>query len=129
MKIYNFIKNIFISLFYKDNKLVTWNHNSHYYRWIENEIKDKTIILDVGCGDGSLVNYLNNNKRKVLGIDISEKCIERANHNIKKNDNIKFILTSFEDFDNKNEYYDVIIFCATLHHMEMKQAIVKSKNI
>ena len=129
MKIYNFIKNIFVSLFYKDNKLVAWNHNSNYYKWIENEIEDKTKILDVGCGDGSLVNYLNNNKREILGIDISEKCIERANHNIKKNDNIKFILTSFEDFDNKNECYEAIIFCATLHHMEMKQAISKSKNI
>ena len=64
MKIYNFIKNIFVSLFYKDDKLVAWNHNSNYYKWIENEIEDKTKILDVGCGDGSLVNYLNNNKKK-----------------------------------------------------------------
>ena len=129
MKIYRFLKNIIKSLFYKDNKLSFWNHNSNYYNWIEEQLKDKNIILDVGCGEGSLVKYLNNNKRYIVGIDISKKCLEKANKNIKKIDNIKFILTSLEDFENRNEYFDAIIFCASLHHMEMDKAITKSKNL
>ena len=129
MKIYRFLKNIIKSLFYKEDKLSFWNHNSNYYNWIEEQLKDKNIILDVGCGEGSLVKYLNNNKRYIVGIDISKKCLEKANKNIKKIDNIKFILTSLEDFENRNEYFDAIIFCASLHHMEMDKAITKSKNL
>ena len=41
-------------------------------------------ILDVGCGEGSLVKYLNNNKRNIVGIDISKKGIEKVNKYIKK---------------------------------------------
>ena len=129
MKIYSFLKNIFVSLFYRDDKITFWNHNSNYYIWVEEQLKDKKKILDVGCGEGSLVKYLNNNKRYIVGIDISQKCIEKANQNNKKNDNIKFILTSFEKFESKNEYFDVIIFCATLHHMDMHTVLTKSKNL
>ena len=129
MKIYKFLKSVFSYLFNRDNKISFWNHNSNYYKWIEEQIKDKEKILDIGCGDGSLVKYLNNNKRYIIGIDISQKCIEKANQNIKKNDNIKFILTSFENYENKNEYFDVIIFCATLHHMKMNKVLLKSKNM
>ena len=129
MKIYILLKSVFSYLFNIDDKISFWNHNSNYYKWIEKQLKDKEKIWDVGCGDGSLVKYLNNNKRHIIGIDISQKCIEKANQNIKKNDNIKFILTSFENYENKNEYLDAIIFCATLHHMEMNEVLTKSKNL
>ena len=129
MKIFIYLKNLFISLFYQDIQIPFWNHNSYYYRWIKEQLKEKINILDVGCGDGSLINYLNNSNRNLTGIDISKKCINKANNYNKKNDNIKFICTSFEDFDSKKLLYDGIIFCATLHHMDMEKALIKSKNL
>ena len=129
MKIFIYLKNLFIYLFYPDEQLPFWNHNSNYYRWIKDQLKDKINILDVGCGDGSLINYLNNPNRNLTGIDIAQKCINKANSYNKKNDNINFICTSFEDFDTKNILYDGIIFCASIHHMNMEKALIKSKNL
>jgi cyclopropane fatty-acyl-phospholipid synthase-like methyltransferase len=37
-------------------------------------IKPKDLVLDVGCGNGALVNYLNKNKLCIaFGIDINKK--------------------------------------------------------
>ena len=129
MKVFICLKNFLISLFYQDNQISFWNHNSNYYKWIKGELKEKINILDIGCGEGSLVNYLNNPHKNITGIDFSQKCINKAKNNNKKNDNIKFICTSFENFDSKKVLYDGIIFCATLHHMDMEKALIKSKNL
>ena len=129
MKVFIYLKNFLISLFYQDDQISFWNHNSNYYKWIKGELKEKINILDIGCGEGSLVNYLNNPHKNITGIDISQKCINKAKNNNKKNDNIKFICTSFENFDSKKVLYDGIIFCATLHHMDMEKALIKSKNL
>ena len=128
MKIFLYLKDFFISFFYQDDQIPFWNHNS-YYKWIKEELKEKINILDIGCGDGALVNYLSNPNRIITGIDISKKCIDKANNYNKKNDDIKFICSSFENFDSKNVLYDGIIFCATLHHMDMEKALIKSKNL
>ena len=129
MKIFLYLKDFFISFFYQDDQIPFWNHNSNYYTWINEELKEKINILDIGCGDGALVNYLSNPNRIITGIDISKKCIDKANNYNKKNDDIKFICSFFENFDSKNVLYDGIIFCATLHHMDMEKALIKSKNL
>ena len=128
MKIFLYLKNFFISFFYQDDQIPFWNHNS-YYKWIKEELKEKINILDIGCGDGALVNYLSNPNRIITGIDISKKYIDKDNNYNKKNDDIKFFCSSFENFDSKNVLYDGIIFCATLHHMDMEKALIKSKNL
>ena len=84
MKVYSFLKNIIIYLFYKDDNIPFWNHNSNYYRWINEQLKEKVNIIDVGCRDWTLVKYLNNGKRNIIGIDISQICNNKANENIKK---------------------------------------------
>ena len=35
-------------------------------------------VLDVGCNDGELVNYLNSIGKKAVGIDMDEKLISKA---------------------------------------------------
>ncbi|MBR2801520.1 MAG: hypothetical protein IKE21_02845 [Erysipelotrichaceae bacterium] len=42
-----------------------WNHNSAYYPWIKKKTADCHHILDVGCGDGSLMRYLDDGKKEV----------------------------------------------------------------
>lgn len=45
---------------------------------ISQYIKPRSTILDIGCGDGILIDHVskNNSPRKVMGIDISKKAIE-----------------------------------------------------
>lgn len=56
--------------------------------------------LDLGCGDGELINkYLAERYRKLVGIDISPSLIKEANQRAK--DNSKFYISDIEIFLNK----------------------------
>lgn len=47
-----------------------WNHNAHYYPRIAGAVPaDARVVLDVGCGDGTLARYLAHPGRMVLGLD------------------------------------------------------------
>jgi 2-polyprenyl-3-methyl-5-hydroxy-6-metoxy-1,4-benzoquinol methylase len=65
-------------------KRLSWGYEYITYidfirKYIEDEIKPKSI-LDVGCGDGFLINSLHFNElNKFKGIDLSKKAINFAN--------------------------------------------------
>ncbi|HEY0217391.1 MAG TPA: class I SAM-dependent methyltransferase [Cellulomonas sp.] len=47
-----------------------WNHNAHYYPLIARQVPaDARVVLDVGCGEGTLARYLARPGRRVLGVD------------------------------------------------------------
>lgn len=47
-----------------------WNHNAHHYPRIAAAVPaDARLVLDVGCGDGTLARYLARPGRLVLGLD------------------------------------------------------------
>ena len=104
-----------------------WNHNVAYYDWIKNAAAACKDILDVGCGDGSLVRYLDDGKRKVVGIDADEECVKRA---LSESDskNTQFICSPFETY-NFEKKFDAVTFVASIHHMDMTAALNKAKSI
>lgn len=110
------------------SKKAPWNHNYAYNRWISKKIGKRKKILDVGCGDGTLALYLRTADNDILGIDISDSSIQKAN---KKNPycNVSFIRTSFEEFQANNERFDAIVFVASIHHMDMVNAVDKAKKL
>ncbi|MCP4179753.1 MAG: class I SAM-dependent methyltransferase [bacterium] len=67
-------------------------------------------ILDVGCGDGYMLNNLNDNKLK-YGIDLSEKSILYARSFA---NDAKF---EFKDLFELNEEYDIITLIEVLEHI------------
>ena len=53
------------------------------FKIIANLVEKNTRVLDVGCGDGTLIEFLENNKKiDIRGIEISkknvQKCIEKG---------------------------------------------------
>lgn len=59
-------------------------------------LKGKSV-LDLGCGDGHFSKYcVENGAEKVIGVDISNNMIERANK-INKDNNIEFVCLPIED--------------------------------
>ena len=105
-----------------------WNHNYAYNRWVAKKIGKRKNILDVGCGDGTLALYLRTSDNEVLGIDISDSSIQKAN---KKNtyDNVDFVQTTFENFLADNKNFDAVVFVASIHHMDMADAVDKAKKL
>ncbi len=104
-----------------------WNHNVAYYDWIKNTTIGCKDILDVGCGDGSLVRYLDDEKRMLVGIDVDEECIKRAS-NESGSDNVQFICNRFETY-NFEKMFDAVIFVASIHHMDITVALSKASSI
>ena len=107
------------------NKKV-WNHNYAYHKWIIKKINNNSTILDVGCGDGTLCFKLSS-CNKVVGIDTSEDSINNAIQN-NTYDNVSFINDDYlkHNFNNK---FDVIIFVASIHHMNMEEALIKAQSL
>lgn len=104
-----------------------WNHNTAYYAWIKAETVHCRSILDVGCGDGALISYLNDGSKELLGIDSEQTCIDKANGE-NKTKNTEFVCLSFEDFGTERRF-DAVTFVASLHHMNMEAAIEKAAGL
>ena len=109
------------------NRPSYWNHNAAYYPWVAAKTHGCRRVLDVGCGNGELALLLARDSRCVTGIDPSEVCIARARTRAGRK-NVHFVCTSLEDF-SAEEPYDAIVFVASLHHMDMRGAIARAKEL
>jgi len=82
-------------------------------------IKRKDIILDIGCGNGSILRDINL-YNKYIGIDKDYRCLAKCSKYIKPNDLViwgDILLDNWGYFDD-NIYlnkYDVIIMINTIH--------------
>lgn len=104
-----------------------WNHNTAYYKWIKKQVIHCSRILDVGCGDGSLIGFLDDCNKHLTGIDSYEPCIKKAKSQF-QSERCDFYCDDFleHSFDCK---FDAIIFVASIHHMNMRKALEKAKSL
>lgn len=78
------------------------------------------LILDVGCGDGTLTDSIAKNVSSIEAIDISTKMIEIAkSHTSQKN--IHFKKSTLEDAGYKSHQFDAVLAFNVLHFIEHKQ--------
>jgi len=96
-------------------------------------VKDGDKILDVGCGNGRLIEAFMNKKVNYLGVDNSEKLIENAKKNLdsrlrgndkweaaarNNNSSYEFKIADVLELDKLPEHDFDYIFCiAVLHHL------------
>lgn len=75
-------------------------------------------ILDLGCGNGRLFEFLKNKKVDYIGIDSSEKLIETAK---KKFPKAKFQRADALNLPFPNNFFDKIYSIAVLHHIPSEE--------
>ncbi len=93
------------------------------YMIMARKIDNGDTVLDVGCGDGSLLAYLKNAKNiKELGIDISSVAIKRA---LAKGINAR--VEPFLDFakNDRRNLFDHIIMSEVLEHLANAEDYVR----
>jgi len=75
----------------------------------------KLVILDMGCGSGVFTSFIKKafKNSKVIGVDISKGCIERARKEYPK---IEFVIDDVEKTKFKSNSVDVIWYSGILHH-------------
>lgn len=75
--------------------------------YLEHICKDK-IVLDAGCGTGKFLNILEKNSKKYIGIDLSDKQLEKAKAKSKK-DTSEFICSNLSNINLENNQIDLIV--------------------
>lgn len=109
-----------------------WNHNTAFHKELVTDAKIRGgRVLDIGCGDGLLVQCLAPFAQHVTGIDSDMEAISRAQTRLGKLSNVSLIADDFLTMPvpSSEERYDTVICVATLHHMELKAALLKMREV
>ncbi len=110
------------------NRIATEFSSTRHYVWPEMKefagyAQSGWKILDLGCGNGRLLDSLAKKKINYLGIDNSEKLIEIARAKHPKN---KFKVMGMEKLKLSDSSYDAVFAIASLHHIPAKELRRKS---
>ena len=117
------------------NKLLKIVHNNYReiaaqfdvtrkkYIWPElekvlSDLREGDSVLDVGCGNGRLIENLANKKINYLGVDSSEELIKLAKVNYSDQN---FKVLDILKLENLNQKFNLIISVAVLHHLPSKE--------
>ena len=79
-------------------------------------------LLDVGCGENSVVQFFNNNLEKSVGVDLFEKSIKKAKHRGIHNLYIKGNVLDINKFFKPGSF-DCVISIDVIEHLEKNQAL------
>jgi ubiquinone/menaquinone biosynthesis C-methylase UbiE len=110
-----------------NNRALTYDtsYRSKFFRAIQSkavdmlDIKPDMTFLDLGCGTGWAVMYAfkkTNGQGTYIGIDISEKMIDKANEKFKDEQAIKFIQSSADSINLSDNSVDKVICTNSFHH-------------
>jgi len=80
-------------------------------------------VLDVGCGNGIISRGIGSKGFKVLGIDVSEKAIEKARE-LNKLPNVKFEVISAEQLVSDGKKYQAVICSEVLEHLNHPEKLL-----
>ncbi|PIS02921.1 MAG: 3-demethylubiquinone-9 3-O-methyltransferase [Chlamydiae bacterium CG10_big_fil_rev_8_21_14_0_10_42_34] len=92
--------------------------------WIIEQIGEKKVVLDIGCGAGILTNALAKAGHTVSGIDLSESSL----HIAKKYDEtakVTYLNASAYALPFPNDHFDVVCAMDVLEHVEDPAQLIK----
>lgn len=90
-------------------------------------LKASDVVLDYGCGTGTVSCELANQVKEIHAIDISSKMIEaaRGKADAKNLHNVRFVQTDIFDERFKEESFDAILAFNMLHTVPNPRDVVK----
>ena len=111
-----------------------YNHPNFIIRWIERKrikaikklanIKDDEKVLELGCGDGYILAFLN--AGEIYGIDISQVAIDRAKKRLSGNTRVKHLaVDDGEKTSFSSKFFDVIICSEVIEHVPKPAKLVE----
>lgn len=108
-----------------------WNHNVAYHAWVLRRVRAGDAVLDVGCGDGLLAARLAARGVRVVGVEPYAPAAQAARARLAGCENAAVRVASFEAFAAAQppSAFDVIIFVASLHHLDANLALDEAKRL
>lgn len=86
-----------------------WNHNSELYPTVADLVAPHTTVLDVGCGEGTLVRHLRALGHNALGVDCDQAALPAGDPSCK--------LADATNLPFGHESFDAVVSVAMLHHL------------
>ena len=88
-------------------------------------ISSSDVVLDFGCGPGFFSIPLAKIARRIIGVDISPRMLERAARNAKKEGvSIEFLQSDGTKITLENDVVDFILLNHVFHEIEDKSAVL-----
>jgi ubiquinone/menaquinone biosynthesis C-methylase UbiE len=84
--------------------------------------------LEIGCGTGEFTRLLAARAHSVLALDLSSQMIRLANAQSANYQNIEYVLGDVMQLSLPAARFDCIVSIATLHHLPLRQALLKMKD-
>lgn len=103
-------------------------NNNKYFEKLNSLLHPHSTILDIGCGAGKPVDsYFVNKGHKVIGIDISEKMIGLAKHNVP---DAQFKVEDMSELKPGEYHVDAVVSFYAIFHIarETHQDLLKKIN-
>jgi len=94
---------------------VTFYHQK--YLNIINSLNEKSVVLEVGSGDGNDANHITNSELTVIQSDISFQMVRLAKKNKKANSKIIYVVSDAETIPCQDNSIDAIMIVGALHHL------------
>lgn len=93
---------------------------------IFNNIEKGVNIIDVGCGNGRLLEALKDKEINYLGVDNSEELIKLAKQNYPQH---SFLVADVLELNQKiKTKFEIVISVAVLHHLPSRELRLKALN-
>lgn len=123
-----FIRKQKIAPFYSIAQHSFEDYNNYIFKNCE---KSNNCVLEFGCGVGGIAFDLAQKGANVVGIDISEEAVKKAektkvDYEI-SDENLRFIVMNAEKLEFENDSFDLIYGSAILHHLELEKALYDIK--
>jgi ubiquinone/menaquinone biosynthesis C-methylase UbiE len=83
-------------------------------------------VLDVGCGEGLLVERLAKVSRSATGVDRDEHALSQARVRTSALANAAVMHSDFMEIEVVPDSYDLLTFVAVLHHLDLEGALRQS---
>ena len=107
-----------------------WNHNTAYHPWLLRIVAEqpRSRVLDVGCGDGLLPEKLAPLADAVVGLEPDPATARRAAERLAHLPHVRVERETFAEHTPSTRY-DVVIFVASLHHMDLTAALARARDL
>jgi SAM-dependent methyltransferase len=87
-------------------------------------LNDQSTVIDIGCGSGRWIKYLDGRFKKMVGLDPSE-AIFAADKLLDKNEKVELVRASTDHIPYPDGYFDFAYSLGVLHHIpDTEKALV-----
>jgi SAM-dependent methyltransferase len=105
-----------------------WTQNNHYHDLLLRHVRNGCEnALEIGCGTGAFARRLLERAQHVVVLDLSPEMIRVARSRSAEFPNLEFHVADAMSWDFPTAHFDCIATIATLHHLPLREMILKLK--